>query len=44
MALGNIEVFPKLETGILKPYYPKESYKIQLRPIVNITDILPATF
>jgi hypothetical protein len=28
IALGNIEVSPKLETGILKLYRLKESYKI----------------
>jgi hypothetical protein len=44
VALGNIEVSFKPETGILKLYYPKESYKIQLRPTVNITGILPAAF
>jgi hypothetical protein len=44
MALGNIEVSSKLEIEILKLYYLKESYKIQLRPIVNITGISPAAF
>jgi hypothetical protein len=44
VALGNIEVSPKPETGILKPYYPKESYKIQSRPTVNITGISPVAF
>jgi hypothetical protein len=44
VALGNIEVSPKSEIGILKPYHLKESYKIQLRPIVNIIGILPAAF
>jgi hypothetical protein len=44
IALGNIEVSLKPEIGILKLYYPKESYKIQLRPIVNIIGILPAAF
>jgi hypothetical protein len=44
VALGNIEVSSKPEIGILKLYYPKESYKIQSRPIVNITGISPAAF
>jgi hypothetical protein len=44
VALENIKVSPKPEIGILKPYYLKESYKIQSRPIVNITGILPAAF
>jgi hypothetical protein len=44
VALGNIEVFSKLEIEILKLYYLKESYKIQLRLTVNIIGILPAAF
>jgi hypothetical protein len=44
VALENIEVFLKPEIEILKLYYLKESYKIQLRPIVNITGISPAAF
>jgi hypothetical protein len=44
VALGNIEVSLKPEIGILKPYRLKESYKIQLRPSVNITGISPAAF
>jgi hypothetical protein len=44
VALGNIEVSPKPETGTLKPCRPKESHKIQSRPSVNITGISPAAF
>jgi hypothetical protein len=44
VALGNIEVSPKPETGTSKPYRPKESHKIQSRPSVNITGISPAAF
>jgi hypothetical protein len=44
VALGNIEVSPKPETGTSKPCRPKESHKIQLRPTVNITGISPAAF
>ena len=44
MALGNIEVSPKPETGTLKPCCPKESHKIQSRPSVNIAGISPAAF
>jgi hypothetical protein len=44
VALGNIEVSPKPETGTSKPCRPKKSHKIQSRPSVNIAGISPAAF
>jgi hypothetical protein len=44
IALGNIEVSSKPEIEILKLYHLKKSYKIQSKPIINITGILPAAF